>query len=195
MAEAATHPRSQTASAPRDLAMVAVFAALIAVLSITAAIPLPVGVPITLQTLGVVLAGLTLGAWRGALANVLYIVVGLVGLPVFAGGTAGVAVLAKPSIGYLLSYPLAAFVAGAMVTVFTKALGRNRQIVSLFLGGLVGLVVIHVGGIIGMSVVLGLSLGAATLADLPFVPGDLIKLVLSVLIARTVHKAFPRLFR
>lgn len=195
MAEAATHPRSQTASAPRDLAMVAVFAALIAVLSITAAIPLPVGVPITLQTLGVILAGLTLGAWRGALANVLYIVVGLVGLPVFAGGTAGVAVLAKPSIGYLLSYPLAALAAGAMVTVFTKVLGRNRQIIALALGGLVGLVVIHVAGIIGMAVVLGLTPGAAILADLPFVPGDLIKLALSVLIARTVHKAFPRLFR
>ena len=82
-----------------DLALIAVFAALIAAFSLTPAIPITGGVPITLQTLAVVLAGLVLGPWRGFLATLLYLAVGFAGLPVFAGGAAGLAVLAKPSVG------------------------------------------------------------------------------------------------
>ena len=110
MSSATTHPRSRAAFAPVDIALIAVFAALIAVLSLTPAVP--VGpVPITLQTLGVALAGLVLGPLRGFLAVVLYLIVGFVGLPVFAGGAAGLAVLGKPSAGYLLSFPIAALIA------------------------------------------------------------------------------------
>ena len=73
--------------------------------------------PITLQTFGVILAGLVLGWRRGGLAALLYLALGLVGLPIFAEGTGGVAVLSKPSVGYLLAFPVAAALAGVFATL------------------------------------------------------------------------------
>ena len=103
-----------------------VFAALFAALTGAVAwfkIPLPfTPVPITLQTLMVLLSGAMLGAYYGALAMVLYLTVGSIGLPVFAGGSSGVGALLGPTGGYLFSYPLAAFVIGKMIE--KKSLGR-----------------------------------------------------------------------
>ena len=94
MTEAARAPRTVTSF---DLANIAVFAALTCVLALVPAIPVgPLGVPITLQTLAVFLTGMVLGGWRGFLALALYVVVGLLGVPVFAGFTGGPAVLAGP---------------------------------------------------------------------------------------------------
>lgn len=188
----ATAPRAAAASTPRDLALVAVFAALIAVLSITPAIPLPIGVPITLQTLGIVLAGLVLGPVRALASVALWLAVGLVGLPVFSGGAAGVAVLAGPTVGYLLSFPLAAALAGALAPR-TATGSRARAGLQHFLAGLAGLVVIHIGGIIGLMGVLQLGPGAAFLADLVYWPGDLAKNLVATAIALSVAAAFPRL--
>src|SRR5687768_11898106 len=99
-----------------DLALIAGFAALIAICALLPAIKVGAGiVPITLQTFGVLLAGAVLGARRGFLAVVLYLVVGAAGLPVFSGGAAGVAVFAGPTAGYLLGFPLAAGFCGFLV--------------------------------------------------------------------------------
>src|SRR5699024_5786263 len=96
-----------------SVAMIATFAALIAVLALTPAITFgPLVVPITLQTLGVMLAGAVLGPRNGGLAVGLYLLVGLAGVPIFAQFTGGLAVLAAPSAGYLLSFPLAAVLIG-----------------------------------------------------------------------------------
>ena len=96
-----------------------VFAALFAALTGAVAwfkIPLPfTPVPITLQTLMVLLSGAMLGAYYGALAMIIYLILGTIGLPVFAGGSSGVAALLGPTGGYLLSYPVAAFVIGYML--------------------------------------------------------------------------------
>ena len=120
-----------------DLAYIAVFAALIAALALVPSIPIG-PVPITLQTLGVLLAGLILGPWRGFAAVTLYLLVGLAGLPVFAGGTGGLGVFGKPSIGYLLSFPIAALVAGALSRWLV---GRNTRLrfLWLFLSGFAAL--------------------------------------------------------
>ncbi len=95
-----------------------VFAALFAALTGAVAwfkIPLPfTPVPITLQTLMVLLSGAMLGAYYGALAMIIYLVLGAIGLPVFAGGSSGVGALLGPTGGYLFSYPVAAFVIGYM---------------------------------------------------------------------------------
>lgn len=101
-------------SAATDLALVASFAAFIAVCAILPGIPTPSGVPITLQTFGVMLAGLVLGPLRGGLATLLYVGLGLAGLPIFAEGAGGLGVLGKASVGYLLSFPVAAAVAGVL---------------------------------------------------------------------------------
>jgi biotin transport system substrate-specific component len=185
-------PATAKTTSATDLALVAVFAALIAAFSLTPAIPIGVGVPITLQTLAVVLAGLVLGPWRGFLATLLYLAVGFAGLPVFAGGAAGVAVLTKPSVGYLLAFPLGALVAGTLARLFVGWTGA-KQYLGLFLAGLAGSVVIHAAGIVGLMVVLQLPLSAAFVADLPFWPGDVAKMFAAAAVAVAVHKAFPAL--
>ncbi|WP_317695572.1 biotin transporter BioY, partial [Aeromicrobium sp. REDSEA-S32_B7] len=99
-----------------DLALVAVFAALVAVCSVVAALPFGVnGVPVTLQLFGVFLAGAVLGPVRGFLAVALYLAVGAVGVPVFAGPVGGLAPFAGPTAGYLVSFPLVALVVGLAV--------------------------------------------------------------------------------
>lgn len=174
-----------------DLALVAVFGALITAFSIVPAIPIGIGVPITLQTLAVVLAGLVLGPWRGFLATLLYLVVGLAGLPVFAQGVAGPAVLGKASVGYLLAFPIGALVAGLISRAVVKWRGA-RQYVGLFIAGVGASVVIHAGGIVGLVVgVAHLSWNAAFIVDLAFWPGDLAKMFVAAAIAVAVHRAFP----
>lgn len=175
-----------------DLALVAVFAALIAAFSVVPSIPIGIGVPITLQTLAVVLAGLVLGPWRGFLAALLYIAVGLAGLPIFAGGVAGPAVFGMPSIGYLLAFPLGALTAGLLARFAVNWAG-TKQYLGLALAALAGSVVIHFFGILGLM--MGVArldlLTAVVVVDLPFWPGDIAKMAVAAAIAATVHKAFP----
>lgn len=177
-----------------DLALVAVFAALIAALSLVPGVPIG-PVPITLQTLGVALAGLILGPLRGFAATALYLVVGFAGLPVFAGGAAGLGVLAKPSIGYLLSFPVAAAVAGLLAGVLTRHRQQSRWFYPLlFASGLgASILIIHPAGIAGLMAVLHVDVAKALAIDLPFWPGDVVKNVIAAAIAGAVHKAFPAL--
>ncbi len=177
-----------------DLSLVAVFAALIAALAILPGIPVgPLGVPITLQTLGVLLAGVVLGPARGAAAVLLYLVAGLIGLPVFSGFTGGFGVLAGPSAGYLVAFPLAALVAGLLGVVVVRRTVRFRAVL-LFLACLVAsLATIHPLGIAGLMVNAGLPLREAILVDAVYLPGDIVKNVLAAVLAVAVHRAFPRL--
>jgi len=172
---------------------VAVFAALVAALSLTPGIPVAFGVPITLQTLGVALAGLILGPWRGFAAVVLYVAVGLAGLPVFAQGGAGLGTLAGPTAGYLVSFPVMALVAGLAARWAVRRGGRRMP--TVLVGGAVvaSLAVNHTVGVAGLMLNAKLSLPAAVVADLAFVPGDLVKDVLAGLVAAVVHRAFPAL--
>lgn len=176
----------------RDLALVAVFAALVCALALTPVIPVGgLGVPITLQTLGIMLCGAVLGPWRGAAAAALYLFVGLVGVPVFAGGSAGFGVLAGTSAGFLLSYPFAAFVVGRLSRAGVR---RGRPVLGLSLGAVLGgLGVVYLGGIPGMAVAGNLDLLTAAGFCAPYLPGDVLKAVLTVLVAAPVHRAFPRL--
>ena len=100
------------ASTGADLALIAVFAALIAVLGLIPKITLAFGVPITAQSLGVMLCGTVLGARRGALAVGLFLLLVALGLPLLAGGRGGLGVFASPTVGFLVGFPVAAFVTG-----------------------------------------------------------------------------------
>lgn len=182
----------KTRSATTDLALVAVFAALVAACTLVPAIPVGIGVPVTLQTLGVMLAGLVLGPRRGFLAVLLYVLVGLAGLPVFAQGASGLGTLLKPAAGYLLAFPLGALVCGA-IAAWTRRLSVWRPL-TLATSALVGgILVVHPLGILGMMVNLKLPLAKALAADLIYLPGDLIKVVVAAGVATVVHKAFPAL--
>lgn len=177
---------------PTDLALIAVFAALVAALSLTPPIPIAGPVPITLQTLGVALAGLVLGPVRGLLAVLLYLVVGFAGLPVFAGGAAGLAVLGKASAGYLLSFPIAALVAGALSRVLPRLPGPRY--LWLFLSGiLASILIVHPAGVLGLVLNANMDLGKAVVTDLAFWPGDVVKNLVAAALALAVHKAFPDL--
>lgn len=180
-----------------NLALVAVFAGVISAATLAPAIPVgPVGVPITLQTLAVALTAMILGPWRGFAATALYVIVGLAGLPVFAGGASGLGVLAKPSAGYLLAFPLAALLIGFLTRiVLTRTEGRNGlRWALLLLAGLAGsFVFVHPMGIAGIALNAGLPLDKAFLADLVYWPGDIIKNIAASFVALAVHRAFPGL--
>lgn len=184
-------------STTTDLALVAVFAGVISAATLAPAIPVgPVGVPITLQTLAVALTAMILGPWRGFAATALYVIVGLAGLPVFAGGASGLGVLAKPSAGYLLAFPLAALLIGYLARIVLKRTeGRNGvRWVLLVLAGVAGsFVFVHPMGIAGIALNAKIPLGKAVMADLVYWPGDVIKNVLAAFVALAVHRAFPSL--
>ncbi|MDO5498275.1 MAG: biotin transporter BioY [Propionibacteriaceae bacterium] len=182
----------RAAFVPTDIALVAVFAALVAVLSLAPAVTIAGPVPITLQTLGVALAGLALGPLRGFLAVLLYLVVGFAGLPVFAGGAAGLAVLGKPSAGYLLSFPIAALIAGALSRVLPRLPGPRY--LWLFVAGIsASILIVHPSGIAGLIVNANMDLGKAFVTDMAFWPGDVAKNLIAAGLALAVHKAFPDL--
>ncbi|MCH1867342.1 biotin transporter BioY [Nocardioides sp. CFH 31398] len=180
-------------STPADVALVAGFAALIAVCALLPAIPTGTPVPITLQTFAVLLAGACLGARRGFLAVVLYVVVGAAGLPVFSGGASGFAVLVGPTAGYLLGFPFAAALAGFLV----ERLPRRRAATSVPLIALSGLAgsfaFIHTLGIAGLVLLADMTWGQAFAVDLVFWPGDVVKNLAVGVVATAVHRAFPDL--
>ncbi|WP_411733061.1 biotin transporter BioY [Paeniglutamicibacter sp.] len=180
----------------RDLALVSVFAALIAVLTLVPAVPVgALGVPITLQTMGVALTALILGSKRGGSATALYVLVGLAGVPIFAKFSGGLGALAAPSAGYLLAFPVAALVTGALATLVLRKVTR-RRFFWLFLAAMGGsLLVIHPLGILGMSLNAQIPLGKAFILDMAYWPGDVVKNLLAAAIAVSVFKAFPAFAR
>jgi len=134
-------------------------------------------VPITMQTLFVLLAGITLGPRDGFFAMCSYIVLGVSGLPLFAGFSFGPAVLVGPTGGYLLSFPAAALLAGA---VSARSGGR----VSVMLGAFSGTALIIVAGALHLLLLSGRSLSMVVpLAITPFLAGDAVKAVTAVLLA------------
>ncbi|MGZ4602712.1 MAG: biotin transporter BioY [Kineosporiaceae bacterium] len=173
----------------RDLALVAVGAALIAVLGLPGAFQPPgLSVPITAQTLGVMLVGLVLGARRGALAVLVFLVLVAAGLPLLAGGRGGLAVFTGPSAGVLVGWLPGAFVTGLLADVGPPRL----EIVGLFLAAVVGgIVVVYAVGIPVLAVRSHLSLMHAFTASLVFVPGDLLKAGVAAVIARGVERGYP----
>ena len=176
-----------------DLAYVAVFAALIAALAIVPGFNIG-PVPFTLQTIGVGLAGLCLGAWLGFSAVLLYLLVGAAGLPVFARGGAGLASFAGPTGGYLLAFPLAALLAGFVAAMALKRGLSASTPVIFFLGLLLGryLIILPLG-VVGMMRAGGMDFGKAFGIDMAFWVSDAIKSVVVVILAYAVHRAFPRL--
>ena len=203
MTHASPTPASAAPSSPKpgtragDIALIAVFAALIAAFAMLPPIPVgPVGVPITLQTFAIALTGLVLGPWRAAAATGLYVVLGLIGLPIFSGMRGSIAVLAGPSAGYILSFTLYALAAGFVARWALRRFRGGRLWFAMFAGALASsLLLNHPLGILGMSINGDLPLGVAAAADLIYWPGDIVKTVLAVTVALLVHRAFPDILR
>ncbi|MGH3370589.1 MAG: biotin transporter BioY [Nocardioidaceae bacterium] len=177
----------------RDIALIATFAGIVAALGVVPAFQPPgFSVPITAQSLGVMLAGAVLGARRGSAALVLFLVLVAVGLPLLAGGRGGLGVFVGPSAGFLLAWPVAAFVVGWLTERGGTPYRLTWGVVANVVGGIV---VLYAFGIAGIAAVAGISVGAAAISTWIFIPGDLVKAVLAALVARGVHAAYPGLVR
>ena len=149
------------------------------------AVPIPgTPVPITLQPLVVVLAGMWLGPVAGAASMVLYLCAGAAGLPVFSPfGAPGIARFVGPTGGYLFAYPVAAFVAGALARRSSTLLGR-------WIAALAGTTVLLLGGLAQLAILSGSLAQALPLAIHPFVPLDAVKaLVAALLVPRSTLRA------
>jgi len=178
-------------NASQSMALVALFAALMAVLGLIPKIDLPLGVPITIQSLGIMLAGCLLGARRGFAALALFLVAVAAGLPLLAGGRGGLGVFMAPSAGYLVGYALAAGVTGAVMALLPQGTALRTAVSAFVASVLGGVVFLHAMGIAGLVVLASMPLSKAFMADLIFVPGDLVKCVLCAVIVHTVAKAMP----
>ncbi|MGO4301142.1 biotin transporter BioY [Leifsonia sp. RAF41] len=175
-----------------DLARVAVFAAIVAVLGLPGGLSVFGSVPITAQTLGVMLAGAILGPWLGALSMAVLLALVAVGLPLLSGGHGGIGAFVGPSAGYLFGWIVGAFVIGIIVHA-----GRRKPVWwRTFLGMVVGgILVVYAFGVPVQALVTRLPLDATAAMSLVFVPGDLVKAVIATAVVMTLVRAYPRAFR
>lgn len=172
--------------ATRSRSMSIILSAFFAVLTgIGAFITIPIGpVPITMQTLFTYLAGAILGSKWGALSQVIYVILGLVGVPIFAGGRAGIGVLIGPTGGYLLGFIIGAYIIGKLIE-FRQTLSFVWVLFSM----VVGTLIIYVFGIMQLSLWLKISVEKAILIGvLPFIIGDLLKMILATYLTIKIRK-------
>lgn len=144
--------------------------------------PLP-PVPITLQTMFVLIAGMLGGRKIGTLATAIYLLLGAIGLPVFTSG-GGIGILLGPTGGYLLALLPAAFTVGIGSDIGYKAGTKKSYALGCFLGGLAGTLVIYLIGVPFLKINLSMEWGAAIKAGmLPFLIGDTVKLIVAVILS------------
>lgn len=199
----------------QDLCYIALFAAMIAVLA-QISIPLPAGVPLTLQTLAVPLAGLVLGRKRGTLATLVYLLLGAAGVPVFAGMKGGIHILFGMTGGFLVSFPLMAYAAGlgiemkqrssreyncdkreeVSVNEKTTARSLTRQLQNnlyLWAGLVIGALVNYVVGTVWFMIVAHTALMPALSACvIPFIPTAIFKLILAGILGTLLRQALMK---
>lgn len=172
------------------IAHIALFAALIAVLALPPALPFG-PVPITAQTLGVMMAGAILGPWRGAAAVLLFEIMVAAGLPLLTGGRGGIGAFFGPSGGFLIGWIAGAFVIGLIVHVGATRPVWWRVIMGLIVGGIL---TVYLFGIPVQALVLGTTVAEAGLASLVFLPGDFLKVAIATAVTLALWRAYPRAF-
>jgi len=162
-----------------DICLISISVALIVTLS-QLSLPLPGGVPMTMQTFVISFAGVVLGAKKGTIAAGIYVLLGAIGLPVFAGFSGGFQVLFGPTGGYIFSYPFVAFIVG-----FCADKGRK---IRLAIGLAIGTVITMSMGLVQFSVVMGLGLRAAFfIAVAPFILLEMLKMVMVFILAPSIR--------
>ena len=176
----------------RDLSKIAVFAAIIAVLGLPGTIPLFGGaVPISAQTLGVMLAGAVLGPWRGAVAVIVFELLVAAGLPLLAGGRGGLGVFVGPTVGFLIGWIVGAIVIGLIVRAHLGKPSVVRTVLGFILGGIVA---IYAFGIPFMALILGISFTEALVGASVFLIGDGRKVVIATVVTLALYRAYPKAF-
>lgn len=172
----------------REIVYCAIFATITAVLA-QISIPLPGGVPLTMQTFAVSLAGILLGSKRGFISMLVYVLMGCIGIPVFAGLTAGIGAVLGPTGGFILSFPIMSFIIGLITE-------RTNNKIIIFLGMVLGSIVNYVVGAAQFAIVTDSTLlNAFLVCVLPFILVGLIKAVLATGIGSIIknNKSFKRI--
>ena len=165
----------------RDLVVCSLFAAMTAVLS-QISIPLPNGIPLTLQLLAVFLCGVILGAKKGFISTLVYVALGAIGLPVFAGFTGGFQYIVGYSGGFIISFPLVAFIIGFVSE-------KTDNMVLILLSTILGLIVSYTIGTLVFSLVTNTSISASLAACvIPFIFTDLLKCFIATVIGLKLKK-------
>ncbi|NMO03621.1 biotin transporter BioY [Gordonia sp. TBRC 11910] len=183
--------RSRRGISVTDVTQAAVFAALIAVLGLPGTITIgSSGVPITLQTMGVMLAGAILGPRKGTLSVAIFMVLALVGLPILAGGRNGLTALSSPTAGFFIGFLPSALLIG----LATAALMPRYRLVWGFVINVVGgMGVIYLCGTLGLMIRSDMTFFAALATNGPFVIGDVVKAAVTAIVAQQVHRGYPGL--
>jgi biotin transport system substrate-specific component len=171
----------------RDIVLIALFAALTAALGLFPPVYV-IAAPVTAQSLGVMLAGSVIGARRGGLSMVLFLVLVAVGAPILAGGRGGFGIFLGPSGGFLLAWPVAAFLIGWLTERQWHHYGYGVAALINLIGGTV---VIYLIGIPWLAATTDLTLMRASIATASFLPGDVIKVAIAAFVAVTVKRAYP----
>ena len=170
----------KTSSKTQSIAMIGMFTAVLAVLSILQ-IPMPSGVPITLQTFAVALCGYCLGKKNGTICVALYLILGFVGVPVFTGMTAGIGKL----FGFLYGFLFLAFFCGLGSQLKNHAVG--------VLVGVVGLLICHVLGAFHYSVIAATGFGPAfLLVSVPYLVKDVLSIIGALVVALVIKKTLSK---
>lgn len=163
----------------QSMVRIAVFTAVLSVLSVLQ-IPMPSGVPVTLQTFAVALCGYVLGAWAGVGSVALYVAAGAVGIPVFAGMKGGIAVLVGPTGGFLFGFLFMVWLCGA-------GAGKNKAVAAAM--GLAGLVCCHLSGISGFVLATGAGYPQAFVTvSLPYLLKDALSVAAAVQVGALLRK-------
>ncbi|SMO70585.1 biotin transporter BioY [Paracoccus laeviglucosivorans] len=173
----------------KNVAQIALFAALIAALGAIPQITLGFGVPITAQSMGVMLAGAVLGAKRGFLSMLLFLLLVAIGLPLLSGGRGGLGAFVAPTSGFLIAFPFGAWLTGLIVEKLQLRPVALRVGLASVVGG-IG--VLYLMGTIGLTLALGKSFAECARLVLVFLPGDVIKAVLTGLLVAALAKARPQ---
>ena len=172
----------------KDIALIALFAALTCALGFTPLIPLPfVGITFALQTLGMLLAGGIIGAKRGALAMLLVMVLVAIGLPVLTGGQGGLAKFVGPTAGFIWSWPIGALLVGALIEHWWVKLTFLKALVATVLGSLS----LYVLGQTWLAISMSIPFRTAVWSWVAYLPGDIVKSVVAAGVIVTVKRAYP----
>lgn len=163
-----------------DFCFIGIMAAVTAVMA-QIAIPMPMGVPMTMQTFAVTLAGIILGSRRGALSMLVYLLIGVVGVPVFSNFTGGLPSLVGPTGGFLVSFPIMAYLIGLGIEF------KNRLLFVLLL--ILGTLSNYIIGVLFYTVITGSSVIAGiTACVLPFIPTAVLKAILASILGIQVKQ-------
>ena len=173
----------------KNLVFTALMTAIICILGLVPGVPLPfMPVPIVLQNIGIFLAGIILGRKMGALTVIVFLLLAATGLPVLSGGRGGIGVFVGPSAGFLFLYPFIAYFIGL---IRDRYYGKINFLILFVTTLIIGVLALDIIGTIIMGFIIHIPISKAFLLSFTFMPGDIIKAIISSLILSLIHISEP----